>query len=267
MPFDGADCRRMLPALADVGAVHVSSTGNRGAMQEAPEWFPHDSEGPDANSLQIVHDPDFWRRSSASPRAPLRSRRCRAQSESAVRAGHRRDAAGASARRLAHVAPHPGRLGLQPARSDRPRQRRRPAPGLVPRPARRRAAAGHAAGLRRRPLHAEPERRHPGHRRGHRGPALGVPAAAARRRLRAHHARRVHDQPQPRHLRRVDHRHQRRRVRLRPRRKDRRAGMGDSGARLPDPSGQSEHRADHRERQGHLRDGVACPRPDRTPAS
>ena len=121
-----------------------------------------------------------------------------------------------------------------------------------PRPAGRRAAAGHAAGLRRRPLHAEPERRHPGHRRGNRGPDLGVPAPAARRRLRAHHARRLHHEPQPRHLRRPDHRHQRRRVRVRPRREDGRARVGDAGARLHDPSGEPEHRADHRQRQGDI---------------
>ena len=131
-------------------------------------------------------------------------------------------------------------------------QRGRPASGLVPRPARRGAAAGHSAGLRRRAVHAESERRHPGHRRGDRGPAVGVPAVAARRRVRAHHARGLHHEPQPRHLRRADHRHQRRRVRVRPRREDRRAGLGDAGARLPDPSGEPEHGADHRQRQGHL---------------
>ena len=57
-----------------------------------------------------------------------------------------------------------GCLGLQPARSDRPRQRARAPHGLVARHDRR-VPAGHPAGARRGHVHAEPERRHPGHRR------------------------------------------------------------------------------------------------------
>ena len=133
-----------------------------------------------------------------------------------VRSRDRCDAAGARARRLADVAPHPRRLGLQPARRDRPGQRRRPASGLVAGPPPGRPPAGHAAGVRRRPLHAEPERRHPGHRRRDGGPPLGAPPGPPRRCVRAHHARRLHDEPEPGHLREPDHRHQRGRVRLRP---------------------------------------------------
>ena len=131
----------------------------------------------------------------------------------AVRPGHRRDAGGPGAGRLADVAAHARRLGLQPPRPDRHRQRRRAAPGLVP-GAERRQPGGDAAGLRRRPLHAEPARRHPGHRRGDGRPAVGVPprAAGRRRRLR----RRVDGQPEHRDLRAPRHRHEHRRLPLRP---------------------------------------------------
>ncbi len=168
-----------------------------------------------------------------------------------LRARHRRHAPGPRAGRLADVAPHPRRLGLQPPRPDRPRQRRRPAHGVDPRP-HRGAAAGHAARLRRRPLHAEPRRRHPGHRRGHRRPRLGAPPRGARRhrRLRLQHP--LGEQPEHRHLR-LDHpRHQRRRPHLRPRRRDRPDGVGDAGARLPDPSRDPELGAHRRRRQGRL---------------
>ena len=58
------------------------------------------------------------------------------------------------------------RVGLQPARRHQPEQRRRAAPGLVA-SAHRGSPAGHTAGLRRRDVHAQSERRHPGDRRGH----------------------------------------------------------------------------------------------------
>ena len=75
---------------------------------------------------------------------------------------------------------HPRRLGLQPARPDRPRQRRRPPHGLVTRP-RPRQQPGHAARLPRGDVHAEPRRHHPGPRRGHRRPPLGGTGATTRR--------------------------------------------------------------------------------------
>ena len=101
----------------------------------------------------------------------------------AVRPRHRRDARGSGAGRLADLAPHAGRLGLQPARPDPHRQRRRAAPRLDPRTGRGQPARD-AAGLRRRAVHAEPERRHPGHRRGDRRPPVGVPPRAAGRHQR-----------------------------------------------------------------------------------
>ena len=62
------------------------------------------------------------------------------------------------------MAAHDRRVGLQPARPDRPRECRRPAHGVVAR-AHRRVPVGHAARLPRGALHAQPRRRHPGHRR------------------------------------------------------------------------------------------------------
>ena len=62
------------------------------------------------------------------------------------------------------------------------------------------AGSRDAARPRRRDVHAEPERRHPGHRRGHGRPALGAPAGGARGHLRLH-LRPVGEQPQPGHPR------------------------------------------------------------------
>ena len=134
------------------------------------------------------------------------------------------------------MAPDARRVGLQPAGSDRPRQRRRPPHGLDPRPARG-EQPGDAPRVRGRALHAEPRRRHPGARRRHRRPALGVPAGPSRRSRGARHLGALPDQPQHRHPRPVHHRHQRRRLRVRPRRRDRPPGLGDGDPRLPDPAG------------------------------
>ena len=169
-----------------------------------------------------------------------------------VRPGDRRDAPEKPGpRRLADLAPDAGRLGLQPAGPDRPGERRRPAHGLDAR-ARAGAPGGHAAGLRRRPLHAPGERRHRSDRRGDRRPDLGAPARPARGRLPARR-RQLAQQPQHRHLRPVHHQHQRRQLRLRPRRRDRRDRLGNADLRLPGDPGRAQLGADHRRRQGDFR--------------
>ena len=120
-----------------------------------------------------------------------------------------------AARGLAHVAPHPERLGLQPAGPDQPRERERPAPGVDPRPVGR-LPGRHAPGLRRHPVHAEPERPPAGDRRGDRRPPVGVPAGGPGR-CRGGAGRRARlGQPQRGDPRERDHRHGERRLRHMP---------------------------------------------------
>ncbi len=64
------------------------------------------------------------------------------------------------------------------------------------------------------------------------------------------------DQSQPGDLRHDDHRHERGRLRLRPRRADRQARVGNEDSRLPQGSA-TELGADHRQGQGHLRAAAA----------
>ena len=166
----------------------------------------------------------------------VRCRRCppgsaRRSAGRAHRPRDRRGAARSEPRRLADVAPDARRVGLQPPRPHRPAERGRAPHGVVPRP-HRRAAAGNAPRARRRDVHAEPQRRHPGDRRGLRRPALGAPPGGARRHLRLH-LRPVGEQPQPGHPRHVHPRHERRRPRVRARRGHRTAGVGDADRRLP----------------------------------
>ena len=142
-------------------------------------------------------------------------------------------------------------LGLQPARPDRHGQRRRAAHGLDA-GAHRGLSVGHAAGLRRRDVHAEPERRHPGARRGNRRPRVGAsPRHPGRRRRVPVRGARL-QQPQHRHPRPADHRHDRGRPHPRARCRDRRDGMGDTGPRLPGKPGDAGRRPHHRRRQGGL---------------
>ena len=70
----------------------------------------------------------------------------------------------------------------------------------------------------------------------------------------------VDTKPQPRHLRQPDHRHQRRRLRLRPRRRNGRTGLGDRDPRLPGPPRQPDFRPHHRQREGDFPAGAATPR-------
>ncbi len=167
-----------------------------------------------------------------------------------LRSRDRRHAPRPGAGGLADVAADPRRVGLQPPRPDRPVEHRRPAPRVDAGPDPRQPA-GHPARLPRRALHAEPGRRHPGHRRRDRRPRVGAPARSARRHLRPRRPARRH-QPQPRHLRPAHHRHQRRQLRLRPRRGDRRDRLGDPHPRLPHPPRDAQRGADHRRRQGRV---------------
>ena len=181
-----------------------------------------------------------------------------------LRPGHRCDAAGSGPGGLADVAADARRVGLQPAGLDHARERRRSAHGLVARPERRHAG-GDAARLRRRAVHAEPVRRHPGHRCRHRRSAVGVPprppGRPRRLPLRGRH------QPQRRHSRQPDHRQQRRRLRLRARRDDGRAGVGDGGSSTTARSPPTRRPARSSPTAGWSRGAVACRRAVRTPAS
>ena len=168
-----------------------------------------------------------------------------------LRAGDGRHAAGSRSGGLADVAPHPRRVGLQPAGPGDAGERRRDPARLVARPDGRHAG-GDAAGLRRRALHAERQRRHPGHRRGERRPAVGVPPRPAGGRLRVRRRQRP-QHAEHRHLRPAHHQRQRRRLRLRARRGDRRDRLGDADLRLPGDTGRPQFRSDHRRRPGDLR--------------
>jgi len=161
-----------------------------------------------------------------------------------LRPGHRRDAPEPRTGGLADVAPHARRLGLQPAGPDRPRERGRAADGLVARPDTGQQS-GHAAGLWRRHVHAEPGRRDPGHRCRQRWSAVGIPPGASRGPGGAHRGGAQSDQPKHRHPRHPDHRHQRRRLRLRPRGHVGPAGVGNPDPRLQDASGAPVLRPDH----------------------
>ena len=66
------------------------------------------------------------------------------------------------------------------------------------------------------------------------------------------HGRPYRQQPERRHLRQDDHRYEQRRLRLCPRRRDRRAGLGDADLRLPGAPGPAFLRSHRRQRQGHL---------------
>ena len=104
--------------------------------------------------------------------------------------GHRGDAAQSRAGRLAELAAHRQRVGLQPARSDQPAERPAAAARVVVGDGRHRRAGGDAARVRRRHVSAQPARRHSGARRRNRRPALGVPPEVAKTRACARAARR-----------------------------------------------------------------------------
>ena len=164
-----------------------------------------------------------------------------------LHAGHRRHARRPRSGRLDQLAADPGRLGLQPPRPDRPGQRPPPRPGLVVDDAHRLGAAD-ADRLRRDHVLAGPAQRSTGARRRHRRPALGVPQtlrAVARRFVPRPHA--VH-----RHLRRQDIPQYQRRPHRRPRRADRRCGLGSRGGRQPARLPLHE-RADRRQREDRRR--------------
>ena len=163
---------------------------------------------------------------------------------------HRRAAAQSGSGRLGELAPHPRRLGVQPAEPDQPAECR-PAPARV--------VVGHAAGLQpadaarlqRHHVSPQPEQHRAGARRRHGRSALGIspgvsggagPGPAGRRRRRPPAAK-------PRDLGRQDLHQHRRRAHRRAQRPHRRDRVGhdrrrsEQGVRL-------HERADHRERQG-----------------
>ena len=90
-----------------------------------------------------------------------------------------------------------------------------------------------------------PSGRHPGHRRRHGRPAVGVQAPVARM-TSASSFPVPYDQPQPGDLRQPDHRHQRRRLRVCARRADRQACLGNADRRLSENAAQRDVRPDHR---------------------
>ena len=220
----------------------------RGAMMGATASELRETGGRDARKVSLCCRRCRGRRLVAGSGSGL----CRRTDGAGggLRSRHRRDASQSGAGRLADVAPHRRRLGLQPARPGHARQRRCAAHGLV-------ACAGFgqpgrdAPGIRGRPVHAEPQRRHPGDRRGHGRPALGIPARPSGRRRRVR--RRLVDQPQHRHLRLQHHRYERRRLRLCPRCNDRAARLGDRDPRLHREPGPALVRPHRGGRQGDLR--------------
>ena len=247
-----------IPARGTRAAVHAPGKAHNGMMRQSPARIDcplpmrrYRDAVPVASCT--VH---AGRRHRPGAPADARARRPRTDRRG-LRARHRHHAGRPGARRLALVAPHTRRLGLQPARSDRPRERRYAAHGLVSRPDGGQPGRN-AAGLRRRALHAEPGRRHPGHRRRNRRPRLGVPPGQSRRRHRVR--RQPHHQPEHRDLRPAHHRHQRRQPRLRPRRRDRPARLGDADPRLHEESRAAFFRTDHRRRQGGLGTKLHAPR-------
>ena len=192
-------------------------------------------------------------RRSRSRRGGVRRRcdACRRADRRRLRTGHGCDAPGSGPGGLADVAPHARRVGLQPAGPGDARERRRPPARLVA-GAHGRHAGGDAAGLRQRALHAQRQRRHPGHRRGDRRPPLGVPPRPAGGRLRIRRRQRP-QHAEHRHLRPAHHQRQRRRLRLRARRDDRRNRVGNADLRLPGDTSRPQLRSDHRRRPGHFR--------------
>ena len=244
----GATLRQRRESALARGACAARSAAQTGAERSADVRLADERRRPLVGSPGA---PAGARAGRADHHARCARRPARVPRRRRVRPRHRRHAPEPRAGRLADVAPHARRLGLQPPRPDRPRQRGRPADGVDARPGHRRPG-GDAAGVRRPALHAEPEGPPAGHRRGDRRPALGVPPRHPGGRP-PHHGRADRQQPQRRHPRAADHRHRQRRLRLRARRGHRRAGLGDRDLRLPGPPGAPLRGADRRRRQGDLR--------------
>ena len=167
-------------------------------------------------------------------------------------AGHRRDAAEPRPGRLAELAAHPRRLGLQPARSDRPGQRRSAAArlGLA---ARAGAQSGGAARARRGDVHSQSTQHRAGGGRGDRGPHLGIQPGVRRVDRLSGFGRRRDADAFHRHLQRQDLRQHLGRPHRGARRGHRRGGLGPHRRRLPArlplyeraDRGQREHRLRH----------------------
>ena len=199
------------------------------------------------------HAIDIEKRCCASRRhlpAAAAGRRRRPRPGRAVRAGDGRDAAEPRSGRLAALAAHARRLGLQPARPDRPRQRA-PAAARLVHPAAARPEPAGPAGPRRPDVHPESARLRAGGRRGDRGPPLGVPQD-----VRGHAGRHV-PQPHPDagHLRRQGLRHDERCAHPGARRADRRGRVGPHRGRLAPrlPLHERAHRGARTDRRRHHR--------------
>ena len=87
--------------------------------------------------------------------------------------GHRRAPAQSGSGRLGALAPHPRRLGVQPAEPDQPAECR-PAPARVVLVHASRVQSADAARLQRHHVSPQPRQHRAGARRRHGGPALGI---------------------------------------------------------------------------------------------
>ena len=175
----------------------------------------------------------------------------RAGAGARIRSGDRRHASEAKSRRLAGVAAHAGRLGLQPARSDQSQQRLAGQDGVDP-PIGSRAIRGHTSRPRRRHVCAERGRLYLRGRREDRRHSVGVQAQAAGR-------RESKEDPDPCDLGQPDHQLELGQLHLRAERADRAAGVGNARSRSPETCA-DDRRTDHRQRQGHHRPPVPARR-------
>ena len=141
------------------------------------------------------------------------------------RTGHRRDAPESGPGRLAELAANARRLGLQPARPDRSRQRP-PAAASLGVASGSGAESGDAARTRRGDVHPESRQQRAGARRRDRRAALGICAAARRVARRRRRPPAQPRQPLDRPLRRQGLPEHQRGAHRRPRRAHRRGGLG-----------------------------------------
>ncbi len=171
-----------------------------------------------------------------------------AQAPRCPHAGDRGDAAESVAERLADVARHLPRLGLQRARPDQSRQREEPDGGVDVGHELDWHDRVHAARARRHHVPVELRRDDSGARRQKRQPALAVPPDDPGR-LQPRHL--LPDQAIAGHRRqqadRADHRH----APHRARRQDRRGGVGCRDRRLQEEQAGLQRRSARRQRQGH----------------
>ena len=173
---------------------------------------------------------------------------------------------------LADVAPHARRLGLQPARPGRPRQRRHGCAWSGRAPSDRGQPGRDAAGLRRLVVHAEPAATSSRHIDAETGDvSSGSTAATIRRIVDRVHARQSHrSQPEHRDLRHATSSTPASTTTSSPSTPSHRPswpGKRRSSTTRVNPARHSELRADHRRRQGGLGTKLHAAGRPRTPAS